>query len=444
MSKEDLYLKLPFPLQAILVNVQGYLISKKRYNTVFKSILKQYLNSNPDNVDKNSLRDFIKKVGETPFWKKRIEDYGVRPDSNIIIKEISKLPILSKEEVKENLPDIINENIDEKTEWVHTSGTTGSGLVFPQTYSMENKQWAIWWRYRSWHCINPNTWLGWFGGRSILNIDKTKPPYWHVNHPMKQVMFSAHHLNHQTVNDYHSEIKGRKLPWIHGYPSQLSLLAHLIKEQNLGKLPDLKIITVGAENLLYSQRKIMEEVFEAPVKQHYGLMEGVANISETAEGNLIPDQDFCYVEFIPLDNSNPSKCRIVGTNYNNPAFPLIRYDTGDVANILWNKDGSYNILSIDGRQEDFVTLPSGVKLGRLDHIFKDLTEVKEAQIYQPDIENVIIRVVKGKNYDKINQESNLLREAHKRLGEEINISIDYLDNIPKTISNKLRFVISDI
>ena len=29
-----------------------------------------------------------------------------------------------------------------------TSGTTGSGLKFLQTVTMENAQWAVWWRYR--------------------------------------------------------------------------------------------------------------------------------------------------------------------------------------------------------------------------------------------------------------------------------------------------------
>jgi phenylacetate-CoA ligase len=158
----------------------------------------------------------------------------------------------------------------------------------------------------------------------------------------------------------------------------------------------------------------------------------------------LPDQDFAFTEFIPVDEQTPEVCRIVGTNYNNPAFPLIRYDTGDIAHIRWEKDGSPSILSIDGRQEDYITLPNGVKLGRLDHIFKDLTEVQEAQIYQPELGKVILRIVKGPNYDTINQEKSVISETRKRVGNDIKINIEYLDSIPKTKSGKLKFVISDI
>ena len=442
---ENAYLRSPAILQKFLLNIQGYRIVKTRFNKQFYYWLNEYKQSNIQNVNQDKLYSFLQEANKTPFWKKRFSKFNVQiGKNNNLIREIQKLPIITKQEVKANTESITNNTIQDKTLSIHTSGTTGSGLVFPQTQEMENKQWAVWWRYRSWYGLSTKTWMGWFGGRSIASANQTKPPFWRVNYPMKQVMFSAHHLNENTVEFYFNTIKNRKLTWLHGYPSQLSLLAHLIKNKSLGKLPDVKIITVGAENLLASQKNIIEEVFEAPVKQHYGLAEGVANISEHPDGRLIPDQDFAFTEFIPIDEKNPEICRIVGTNYNNIAFPLIRYDTGDIAHVKWSDNGTPTILSIDGRQEDYITLPNDVKLGRLDHIFKDLTEVQEAQIYQPELERVIIRIVKGPNYDKVNQEKSVISETRKRLGEEIEISIEYLEQIPKTKSGKLRFVISEI
>jgi phenylacetate-CoA ligase len=41
-------------------------------------------------------------------------------------------------------------------------------------------------------------------------------------------------------------------------------------------------------------------------------------------------------------------------------------------------------------------------------------------------------------------EKKLLVEAHRRLGEETAIEVQYLDSLQKTKSGKLRFVISDI
>lgn len=445
MNLENVYLKSPVFIQSLLINLQGLKIKRTRYNSLFKNYFNHYLNSVQVKTDQKQLFNFLKESQKTSFWNSRFKQYHVNISQSVdLIKELQKLPILSKQEVKDNLGSIVNTDLKEKISFNHTSGTTGSGMVFPQTMSMENKQWAIWWRYRKWHGINTDTWMGWFGGRSIANINQSSPPFWRINHPMKQVMFSAHHLNEATVKYYFKEIKTRKLCWLHGYPSQLSLMAHLINKQKLGTLPDIKIITLGAENLLEYQRTIIEEVFKAPVRQHYGLAEGVANISEHPDGSLIPDQDFCFMEFIPVDPTNPSLCKIIGTNYNNVAFPLIRYDTGDLAQIEWQQDATPKILSIDGRQEDYITLPNGVKLGRLDHIFKDLTDVQEAQIYQPDQNNVMLRIVKAPNYDLNHQEELVLNETKKRLGKEIVISIEYLKQIPRTKSGKLQFVISEV
>ncbi|MFP3860407.1 MAG: hypothetical protein ACLFUW_06255, partial [Bacteroidales bacterium] len=303
---------------------------------------------------------------------------------------------------------------------------------------------AIWWRYRRMHGISLNDWCGWFGGRIIVPIKQKKPPYWRTCYPLKQVMFSAHHLNNSTVKDYFYEMKNRKLKWLHGYPSQLANLANLIKDADLGNLPNLKIITLGAENLLEHQKKIIQDVFKVPVRQHYGLAEGVANISEWPDGSLRLDKDFSYVEFISIENDKSNTCKIIGTNFNNYAFPLVRYDTGDVVKIEKLNNGTFKILSIDGRKEDYIILPNGVKLGRLDHIFKDILNVNEAQLYQKDRSKVIIRIVKGKNFHAQEDENKIIKEARKRLGDDIKLELAYYNSIPKTSSGKLRFVISDI
>ena len=69
----------------------------------------------------------------------------------------------------------------------------------------------------------------------------------------------------------------------------------------------------------------------------------------------------------------------------NPAFPLFRYETGDIAELI-NKDCPYllwsTIQSIDGRKEDCILLPNGFHISRLDHVFKDSCNVIEAQIVQ--------------------------------------------------------------
>jgi len=442
MNSENIYFKSPYFIQSILLNIKGYLIKTRRFNNDFIKYYIQFKKSNPDEFDYEQFRLFVKNAVKSEYWREKFQEFKIDTEANDLMTELDKLPILTKKDVLKNANEI-KVNIDsEEVFKIQTSGSTGTPLQFYQTKTMENKQWAIWWRYRNSHGLELNDWCAWFGGKSILNVKRTKPPFWHVNYFNRQLMFSAHHLSKDTVKFYVDKLKKSKIKWIHGYPSQISYLASLIISENLGTLNTVGVISFGAESLLDSQVEIINKVFNAKLIQHYGLAEGVANISQGKDGELNVDQDFSLVEFIPTDDTKES-FKIIGTNYNNLAFPLFRYDTGDLASLKFDNAGKTKIISIDGRNEDFINLPNGIKLGRLDHIFKGVNNVLESQIYQSDINNVTLRVVKSNKYTDLD-EYKLLEEAKKRFGKSINIRISYLDKIEKKKSGKLKFVISEL
>lgn len=447
MITETLYINSPQIIQNILINVFGWNVKRRRYNKNYWQYYETIANKSMENigqVDLKVFRQFIFSASETIFWAERFRQFEFDIHAVDILSELKKLPILNKSEVKENIYQISNQSYKGPYNIAHTSGTTGSGMKFPQSLSMENAQWATWWRYRAWHGINHEQWMGWFGGRSILNINQKTPPFWIKNYPMKQIMFSAHHLNLNSVQMYFEQIVKNKLTWIHGYPSQIYYFSNLLREKNIDATKtSLRVITVGAENLSTYQKDTIESIFDAPLRQHYGLAEGVSNISENANSELILDQDFAYTELLPFHGGEVNQRKIVGTNYHNLKFPLIRYDTQDIATVA--SDGNnVQLVSIDGRQEDYIVLKNGSKLGRLDHIFKDLTHVTEAQIQQLSNFDVVIKIVKGVEYDDSKQEVLLISEARKRFGSGINLLIEYVENIERTRSGKLRFVISEI
>jgi phenylacetate-CoA ligase len=245
---------------------------------------------------------------------------------------------------------------------------------------------------------------------------------------------------------YVLELERRQPPWIQGYPSLLAILAAFMLDKgiSLGYRP--RNTTVGAESLLPQQKAIIERAFGTPCRQHYGMTEGAANISECPEGILHVDEDYAYIEFLPID---ADMYRIIGTNYTNYAFPLIRYDTGDVAELYpenvrcsCGRPGRL-VKAIDGRIEDYIVTPEGRRIGRTDHIFKDMVNIKECQIYQASPEKVVFRIVRGMSYME-EDEKRLLLEARQRLGEKLEIEISYVESIERTRTGKLRFVVSGL
>jgi phenylacetate-CoA ligase len=449
-----LYLKLPTLLQQIACSMEGWRIQRKRFGNAFPDLLmklEERANLYAEQIvayrDKR-LRDFIlHSAGTVPFYRRRFKELKISPEDIRGLEDLKSLPILTKDEVKENCNELVSESIPPGQQILtHTSGTTGAGLRFSTTMRAIQEQWAVWWRYRRLHGISLNTWCGYFVGHSIVPVVQTIPPFWRYNYPGKQIFFSASHMNFDNLKFYVEELRRRQPPWLHGYPSLLALLASYLLDSGSELGYSIEWITTGAENLLPHQVDLIEKAFGARPRQHYGMTEAIANISECKHGRLHVDEDFAATEFITVPGSNIFK--VIGTNFTNPATPLLRYDVQDLITLTDENSCRCGnpgrvVLAIDGRQEDYIVLKDGTRLGRLDHIFKGTVNIREAQIFQSRVGEITIRIVRGSSYTDADREK-LLCEARKRVGKETEIIIEYVQKLERSERGKLRFVVSNI
>jgi phenylacetate-CoA ligase len=451
---EDLYLKLPLFLQQVAFNLEGWRVKRRNFGGRFPEFLREYERRSFWTSDQiqtyrdSRLSAVIRHAWETvPFYRRRWQELDIRPEDIRTLKDLAMLPILTKDEVKQHAEELVSTAVPKRNQvHIKTSGTTGGGLRFVTTKDAVQEQWAVWWRYRGWHGIPLDAWSALFTGRSLVPLSQTQPPFWRVNYPGRKIHFSAYHMSPENLPSYLEELRRRQPPWLHGYPSLLALLASYILEHQIDLGYQSRWITVGAENLLPQQTSLIQHAFGVRPLQHYGMAEAVANISECEYGNLHVDEDFAAVEFLP--NQDGPGYRVIGTNLSNLAFPFIRYDVQDLVNLDENDSCPCGrpgrlVQNLDGRQEDYVILHNGVKLGRLDHIFKDLINIREAQIYQKVPGEMVVRIVPGSHY-AAEDEKALRHEINKRVGEETKVEITYVNNLAKSKTGKLRFVISDL
>jgi phenylacetate-CoA ligase len=250
-------------------------------------------------------------------------------------------------------------------------------------------------------------------------------------------------MSRRNLAAYVDELRRRRPPWLHGYPSLLSLVASYMIDRkcDLGYAPIA--ITTGAETLLAQQAAVIQKAFGVRPRQHYGMAEAVGNFSECELGRLHVDEDLAAVEFVP--NGEAGHYTVVGTNLSNAATPLIRYVTNDHVALdssvcPCGRPGRI-VSSVEGRFEDYIVLPDGTRIGRLDHVFKDAVKVLEAQIVQERNDEIVIRVVRADGYAK-RDEQFLIAQMIDRVGTQIRLGFDYVDRIERSRSGKLQFVIS--
>lgn len=450
---EVLYRNLPIPLQNAICSFNGWHIRRTRYAESFRLLLEEsetrtyWSTEQMRNYRDQRLHAFVQHCARTvPYYRRWFQENHVEPKDIRTLEDLRQLPILTKQEVQDHDSEFMSEAVAEREKrLIHTSGTTGGGLRFVTTLQAQQEQVAIWWRYFHWHGLGRDTLCGYFGGRSVVSPSQIHPPFWRYNYPGKQVLFSAYHMSPRNMTAYVEELRRRQPVWLHGYPSLLALLASYIVNKGIDIGYQIHWITIGSENLLSHQIDIIEKAFGVRPLQHYGMTEAVANISECEDGRLHVDEDFSAVEFVP--DYNGRRYKVVGSNFTNPATPLLRYDVQDIVTLSENtcscgRPGRI-VRGIDGRYEDYIILKNGTRLGRLDHIFKDMMNVREAQIRQKLPGKIVVCVVRCDGYTDAD-ETMLLCEFRKRVGNDVDISLDYVDALERPRTGKLRFVISEV
>lgn len=446
MNEMDIYNMMPVRVQDLACTLQGVNVVRRRYSRYFEKRLAQYKKS--ANVsyericeyqDKKLKKLLIHSYETVPYYKKEFDEAGFDPYSFQHADQIKALPILTKDVLQENTGSFISSaKLPSKT-FIHpTGGTTGKALGYYTTYNEQSEQWAVWWRYRERLGIKRTDWCGEFASKLIVPVKQNTPPYYRVDKAGRRIYFSPYHLTMDTVRDYAEGLIGVR--WVHGYTSKLSDMAGRLIEAGI-RIP-MDHVTIGAENLYDTQRKILEEAFATKVYQHYGQTEGAANISQYPDGKLRIDEDFSYVEFV----NDGKDDRIVGTNFNYYRMPLIRYATGDYATLDESQDGGFRIVkSFHGRESEYITRADGSRITAVEfdeEVFAKVSHMAGGQIVQKNSNELVIRVIKATGYNKPDEDT-LLRRLRDVVGESIKYQIEYPEELEKAPNGKFKLIVKE-
>ncbi|MFC1712121.1 phenylacetate--CoA ligase family protein [Candidatus Poribacteria bacterium] len=452
------YSRSPYFIKSIIAGFYGWATFSKKNGQFYRDHLNRLSESQWFstqellNLQEEKTLKFIEYAyNHIPYYRELFQQNDLVPSDIRCLNDIRKIPILTKETVRQDLERLFSEDFGKKDLiWAHTSGTTGKALELCLSKECFQREYAFTWLHRSWGGVDrKNDKIVTFAGHPVVPIDRIKPPFWTYNLYERQLLCSSYHLSKDNLAYYARKLDEFQPDFIHGYPSSIYLVSRYLLEHGINTIRP-KCVVTASETIFDYQRQEIESAFGCRLLMWYGNTEMCANIVECPDGGLHIKHEHSHVEF--LDESNePVKSggegRMVCTGFGNYAMPLLRYEIGDVAIPIHREcscgRGGYLVERVVGREEDYVVTPDGRLVGRLDHLFKDALNVVEAQLVQETTDKLLVRIVKRPGYSKEDEEA-ILSEAYNRLGNSIQIDLDYVDRIPRTSNGKLKFIISKI
>ena len=381
-----------------------------------------------------SLRRMIRFCAvHVPYYRDLFYTLSISPEEIRTIEDLQRLPILTKQTVKERFQDFIADDANLRDAMLmNTSGTTGSSFSFYYSNDAYAKQWAAEERYERSVGVTGREWRAYFGGRAIVPLACQHAPFYRINYAMKEVMFSSFHLSEHHFPSYLKGLERFQPTYWHGYPSSIGALAQYMLDQGIRLHYRPNVILLASEQVTEETVRRIETAFQIRPLQNYAQTEQVAHIRQRPDGRMFVVEDLTAVELIALPGTNQS--RVVGSTLTNYVMPLLRYDTSDLVTWRMTSEGR-EILSIDGRLEDDIVFRDGGRVRRLSRIFHDQPQIKEAQIVQKSMDLVEFRVVRATGYSV---------SAQSYLQDHIGFQIEYVDSIERTKIGKVKFVVSEL
>jgi len=454
MLAEQVYPRLPVFLQNAACWYYGMKEARTRFGPTFDQRLQELMDSDHWSASEieayrnEKLRALVRHAYDNvPYYRERWQAVKISPLDIRCREDLRKLPVLTKEDVRQNFDRLVSQQASRgELVFRHTSGTTGKALHFYSTKAAIAFQWAVWWRHRLRFGVGPGAWHANFTGKRVVPLDQQAPPYWRWNRPMHQALVTMHHLTPSKISSVVDFLNSQNFDFYSGYPSIIHMLALNAREAGLTLKSSPRAIFTGAENVLEFQRRDIQAFTGAVLTDQYGCSEGCGNASHCPEFVYHEDAEFGIIEGVELQPGNPAKS-ILCTGFSNDAFPFIRYEVGDTG--VWQDDGkrcgcgraSPVILRIEGRQDDYVVTPEGRRIMRFDYVFKDALHVKEAQVVQEELENILVRIVRRPEYDS-GDEREIRREIGIWISPRLTVRFEYVPEIERAPNGKFRAVLS--
>lgn len=333
-------------------------------------------------------------ASSVPYYAELFARERLSPDDVAGPDQLARLPVLTKEDVMRcnrrlrarRLP-----NGERVVGEAKSSGTTGAPVRIAITNRSNAMFSILWQRQARWFRMDPNGML--VDIRSGREIGGQTPNSDGVRRHHARWRYCGQFFRTGSEIGFNvSNPSGQQLSWLNelrpqhilSFPGVFEELA-LANESHTPVDSLQSVLAIGSQ-LTPSLRQRLEGIYRIPVHQTYGLNE-IGKVGQRCEaGRYHVNVEHCLVEIVDAEGERcrpGSTGRVVVTGLCNSAMPLLRYDTGDLAEAV---DGpcpcgrtlpSFGELA--GRFRRFQGLPEGTRQ-RVNTVLRALGELPPSEL----------------------------------------------------------------
>ncbi len=422
----------------------NYKTQRKLYNEAsFFALLKFRVYDKASNKKRGQIRDrnfhkMINAAYKIPFYRKRFDEAGVTPADIRTREDLTKLPVLTKEEYRQWMKEEKEKEENRDCMIMQTSGSSGKPLEVLNTPFEYAKDVAN--VLRSWIFCGANPfWL-----KTITEADDSSETVGYKTFIQKLGILRREIVNtndkEENIISFINEYKPNILRM---YKSEYVNLGVYAKKNHVKiHQPDYSVV-IG-ENVDVVSERLLHEVYGGGVINLYGCVENGA-IAVKKPGSKVYEvfEDVVALNIYDQNNKLSDKGRIIMSTLYKNTFPLINYDLKDMAEVE-KTDRGLVIKEILGRTDDDVVYSDGTSTGwiRLWHIACEQQDLLQIHMIQKSYSSIVIQLVKDDASSKSEKqiEEELTKELNTQFLGRLEIEYQWLDSIPTDENGKTKLI----
>lgn len=392
------------------------------------------------------LRETLLRASDAPAYSKHLADIDLKKADPL--GTLAGLPVLDRAAVARDPRGHLCVPAS-AMDMVTTGGTGGTPLSFFLDRDRSPREWAfvtsIW--SRAGYCLGDRRavlrGLG-FGGHGRT---------WFWDPALRELALSPFDLTDEVMSGYLELLTAYRIQWLHGYPSAVSALCSFAARAEWQPPAALEGVLLISEPVYSHQTELIHKVLPGRVVlPFYGQSERVSIAGE------VPGELGTY-EFEPLygipdlvdDHGHPvtaagARGRLLGTGFISRGMPLLRYDTGDTAELVElacpSNGHRLTVRAIWGRRrQEFLVGREGnpISMTALNIHSSAYSNVRQFQFFQDTPGVAVLRVVPLVRGDTAAAES-LRREFAAKVAHVLDLHLELVDALPLTLRAKSTFI----